>query len=89
MDGNRVVIGIEDDHLEEPGVPSRTDDEQPIALSDRAQLVADGVANVFIGDSVLPSTVRDLHYGNLACRPAAVNIYCRVALHHVAPAWPR
>lgn len=61
VDHDGVVIGIEDDDLEQAPVTVGADDENSVDPGDGSQGIACGMKDVFVGDAVLPSTVGDLY----------------------------
>ncbi len=62
MDRNGIVVGVEDDDLEQPPSTIGTDHQDPIfSLTHDAERHLHRRLNVFIGDPVSSSPVSDLH----------------------------
>ena len=83
MDHDGVVIGVEDDDLEQTTVTVGADDENAIDPRNGSQRVAGGMEDVFVGDAVLTGALGDLYADRLPCQTGFVKVTCH------SPARPR
>lgn len=61
MEHNGVVIGVEDNDLQQTPLAVGPDDEHPIDPGNSSQGGACGVEDAFVGDAVLAGAVGNLH----------------------------